>query len=66
MLTLMAAGTYDEGSDLRRRIEERTPLNRTGDLDEIVGAVIYLASDAANYMTGFILVVDGRLTESAL
>ena len=37
----------------------RIPLQRAGDADEIVGAALYLASDAASYTTGSILKVDG-------
>ena len=35
------------------------PLRRAGEADEIVGAALYLASDASTYTTGTILTVDG-------
>jgi dehydrogenase/reductase SDR family member 4 len=38
---------------------ERVPMRRIGDPNEIVGAMIYLASDAASYVTGTNIVVDG-------
>lgn len=37
----------------------RTPMRRFGRLDELVGAAVFLASDAASFVTGQLLVVDG-------
>ncbi len=47
---------------LDERVEElrkRIPLGRGGEPEEIVGAALYLASDASRYTTGKILKVDG-------
>jgi NAD(P)-dependent dehydrogenase (short-subunit alcohol dehydrogenase family) len=44
----------------------RTPMNRFGQLDELVGAAIFLASDAASFVTGTILPVDGGVLASGL
>jgi NAD(P)-dependent dehydrogenase (short-subunit alcohol dehydrogenase family) len=44
----------------------RTPMNRFGQLDELVGATIFLASDAASFVTGTILPVDGGVLASGL
>ena len=37
----------------------RTPMRRFGELNELVGAAVFLASDAASFVTGHLLVVDG-------
>ncbi|HVC89960.1 MAG TPA: glucose 1-dehydrogenase [Acidobacteriaceae bacterium] len=44
----------------------RTPMGRFGKVEELVGAAIYLASDAASFVTGEILVVDGGFLSSAV
>jgi len=41
--------------------EQRIPLGRGGEPDEIVGATLWLASDAASYTTGSIIKVDGGM-----
>lgn len=51
--------------DIVQRITDRTPLGRYATPDEIAGAALYLASDAASFVTGHVLVVDGGLTISA-
>jgi NAD(P)-dependent dehydrogenase (short-subunit alcohol dehydrogenase family) len=42
-----------------RAILERTPLGRWGTTDDIVGPALFLASDAARFVTGAVLAVDG-------
>ena len=44
------------------QITRRTPLGRLGDVDDVVGAVRFLASEEAGFVTGQVLVVDGGLT----
>lgn len=44
----------------------RTPMRRFGNLEELVGATIFLASDAASYVTGHLLVVDGGYLASGV
>lgn len=43
-------------------IAGRAPLGRWGKVEELVGAAVYLASDAASFVTGHILYVDGGMT----
>jgi 7-alpha-hydroxysteroid dehydrogenase len=47
--------------ELRRAMEEATPLRRIGDPEDIAAAVVYLCSPAGSYMTGKVLEVDGGL-----
>jgi len=44
---------------MEKLMERRVPLKRTGRLEECAAAVVFLASDAASYITGVILPVDG-------
>jgi len=43
----------------KQELAEKTPMRRIGEPDEIVGAAIYLASDASSYTTGAEIIVDG-------
>ncbi len=45
-------------------LEKRTPAGRWGKVEELVGACIFLASDASSFVNGHILYVDGGMTIS--
>ncbi len=47
---------------VRRTYEERIPLHRIGAPEDVAGVVLFLASDAARYVTGQEVIVDGGLT----
>jgi len=51
-------GAYDSSEDLER-ISKRTPLGRKGTAEELVGPVVFLASDAASFVTGHVMPIDG-------
>jgi NAD(P)-dependent dehydrogenase (short-subunit alcohol dehydrogenase family) len=57
--TELAAKAVLTSDDARLRIMSRTPLRRLGTPAEVADAVAWLASDAASYVTGEIVVVDG-------
>jgi NAD(P)-dependent dehydrogenase (short-subunit alcohol dehydrogenase family) len=44
----------------------RTPLKRFGRVEELAGAAVYLASDAASFTTGSVLIVDGGILASGV
>ena len=45
-------------------LAKRTPAGRWGDVQELAGAAIFLASDASSFVNGHILYVDGGITAS--
>lgn len=44
----------------------RTPMKRFGSVEELAGAAVFLASDAASYVTGEVMVIDGGLLASGV
>jgi gluconate 5-dehydrogenase len=54
--TLVADKTFTEW------LTGRTPLNRWGETRELAGAAVYLASEAASFVSGHVLYVDGGVT----
>jgi NAD(P)-dependent dehydrogenase (short-subunit alcohol dehydrogenase family) len=55
-----------EGTPRGKELVMRTPMKRFGDVDEIAGAAVFLASDAASFITGEVLVVDGGFLASGV
>jgi len=54
------------GTAREKEILMRTPMKRFGELEELVGAAIFLASDAASFVTGTLLSVDGGYLASGV
>jgi NAD(P)-dependent dehydrogenase (short-subunit alcohol dehydrogenase family) len=54
-----------ENKEWVKYITERIPLNRPGQPNDLDGTVIFLASDASEYITGQIILVDGGFTTGA-
>jgi gluconate 5-dehydrogenase len=54
------------GTEFEQKVVERTPLARWAHPDELTGAAIFLASDAASFVTGHVLMVDGGMTTNAI
>jgi NAD(P)-dependent dehydrogenase (short-subunit alcohol dehydrogenase family) len=55
-----------QGTGRGQELLMRTPMKRFGNADEVVGAAILLASDAASFMTGSVVVVDGGFLASGV
>lgn len=53
-----------ENKELLARAESITPLRRIGEPEDIAGAAVFLASPAARWMTGQVIVIDGGVTIS--
>ncbi len=57
--TDMSAKALDNDLNRKQKVLSRTPMGKLGEPDDIAEAIFYLSSDAAKYVTGVILPVDG-------
>jgi NAD(P)-dependent dehydrogenase (short-subunit alcohol dehydrogenase family) len=64
--TELSGERLDESSPVRESIDQRTPLGHIAGTEEIAGAAVYLASDAASFTTGEVMTIDGGYDRSAL
>jgi len=55
-----------DGTERGKEFLMRTPMRRFGQPDELAGAAVFLASDAASFVTGHLLVVDGGIMASGV
>jgi len=55
-----------DGTERGKEFLLRTPMRRFGQLDELAGATVFLASDASSFVTGHLLVVDGGMLASGV
>jgi NAD(P)-dependent dehydrogenase (short-subunit alcohol dehydrogenase family) len=58
--------TLLEGTGRGLEFLSRTPMKRFGDVNELAGAAVFLASEAASYVNGEVLVVDGGFLASGV
>ena len=63
--TALNAGLLD-GTERGKELRMRTPLKRFGKVEELVGTCIYLASDAASFVNGQVIAVDGGFLASGV
>lgn len=55
----MSAKALDSDPERKQKVMSRTPLDRMGEASDVANAIAFLSSDAAKYITGVVLPVDG-------
>jgi len=55
-----------DGTERGRELKLRTPLKRFGRVEELVGLCVFLASDAASFVSGQVIAVDGGFLASGV
>ncbi|MFN8207385.1 MAG: SDR family oxidoreductase [Bacteroidales bacterium] len=59
IVTDMSSGALEKDAPRKQKVLSRTPLGRLGTTDEVAEAAYFLVSDAASFITGVVLPVDG-------
>ena len=57
--TAMSGTALDSDPGRKNKVLSRTPMGKLGDTDDVAAAILYLTSDAAKFVTGVVLPVDG-------
>lgn len=57
--TEMSGTALDSDPERKNKVLSRTPMGKLGDVEDVAAAILYLASDAAKFVTGVVLRVDG-------
>jgi len=63
---MTALNTFANGTPRGEELRMRTPMRRFGRVEELVGAAVFLASDAATFVTGQLIAVDGGFLASGV
>ncbi|MFH1229923.1 MAG: 3-oxoacyl-[acyl-carrier-protein] reductase [Planctomycetota bacterium] len=58
---IQTAMTEVLNEEVKKKMTERIPLQRLGTVEDVANAVLFLASDKSNYITGQVLIVDGGM-----